>query len=97
MRPMPKFNPKIGDLVYFVWEDHCSYYGCAWEHLGDIGKRLTGSHCETAGFVIDITPGHITTVANITKNKDGVGEDGSQVATRLRKAIVSGKIIKRFK
>jgi hypothetical protein len=35
-------------------------------------------------------------VANITVNCNG-GEDGSHIATRLRKAIIQGRIIKRFK
>lgn len=96
--PAKRFNPKIGDLVYFRWEDHCSYHGCAWEPIKSIGNRLTGSFCETTGFVIDITRDHITTVAHITVNEeDGGANDGSHVATRLRRAIIQGKIIKRFK
>lgn len=92
---MTKFNPKVGDLVYFEWEDHCSYSGCSWTPINKIGKMLTGSFCETTGFVIEITPNHITTVAHITKNDDG-DPDGSHVATRLRRAITKGQIIKRF-
>ena len=92
-----KFNPKIGDLVYMQWADHCSYHGGAWTPIKKIGVRFDGSLCETTGFVIDITRACITTVANITVNKHDEGEDGSHVATRLRNAIVQGKIIKRFK
>jgi hypothetical protein len=93
-----RFNPKVGDLVYIRWEDHCSYHGSAWEPVNTIPKRLTGSFCETVGFVIDITRNHITTVANVSLNEeDGGDADGSHIATRLRRAIISGKIIKRFK
>ena len=91
-----KFNPSVGDLVYIVWNDHCSYHGSAWESIKAIPMRLTSSRCETAGFVIDVTPDTITTVANITSNGDG-DEDGSHIATRMRSAIVNGKIIKRFR
>lgn len=91
-----KFTPKVGDLIYIQWEDHCSYHGSAWEPVSGIGKRLTPSLCETTGFVIEVTRECITTVANITVNDDGE-PDGSHVATRLRKAIVHGKIIQRFK
>lgn len=93
---MPRFAPSVGDLVYFRWEDHCSYRGSEWRDLANIRERLVGSLCETTGFVINITRDHITTVASITVNDDG-GSDGSHVATRLRRAIVNGKIIKRFK
>lgn len=94
---MPRFNPKVGDLVYFKWEDHCSYNGCEWQPIKYVGKRLTGSFCETVGFVVDITRDHITTMASVTVNEEDEGDDGgAQVATRLRRAIVSGKIIKRF-
>jgi hypothetical protein len=94
-----KFNPKVGDLVYFRWEDSCSYHGSAWTPLSKIGAGLTSSVCETTGFVIDITRDCITTVANITVNdeSDGGEHDGSHVATRLRRAIIQGTIIKRFK
>ena len=92
-----KFNPKVGDLVYFRWEDSCSYHGCAWEPIKKIPERLTGSFCETTGFVIDITRDCITTVAHVTVNEDGGDNDGSHVATRLRRAIIQGMIIKRFK
>lgn len=93
---MPKFSPKPGDLVYFEWEDHCSYNGSEWQPLdANFGRRLTGSLCQTTGFVVDITRDHITTVASITVNDDGV-PDGAQVATRLRRAITRGMIIKRF-
>lgn len=92
-----KFSPKVGDLVYFRWEDHCSYDRSGWQRLDTISERLTGSLCETVGFVVEITRGHITTVAHITINEaDGKDNDGSQLATRLRRAIISGKIIKRF-
>lgn len=93
-----RFSPEVGDLVYFRWEDHCSYTGSRWTRLSEIGKGLTSSSCETVGFVIDITRECITTVAHITVN-DTPGEeaDGSHVATRLRKTITHGKIIKRFK
>lgn len=92
-----KFNPKVGDLVYFRWEDHCSYHGSAWRPIKEIGEMLTGSLCETVGFVIHITRHHITTVSHITVNpEDGADNDGSHVATRLRRAIIHGKIIKRF-
>jgi hypothetical protein len=94
--PYARFNPKVGDLVYFRWEDHCSYRGCEWETIKDIPARMSGSFCETTGFVIEVTRDHITTVAHVTVNYDG-DEDGSQIATRLRRAIVHGKIIKRFK
>jgi hypothetical protein len=95
---VPKFSPKVGDLVYIQWNDHCSYDGAGWKPIRDIGKRLTASVCETAGFVIDITPECITTVASVTVNDtNGEDADGAHVATRLRKAIVLGKIIKRFK
>ena len=90
-----RFNPKKGDLVYFKWEDHCSYHGSAWTSISKIGERLTGSFCETVGFVVDITSQHLTTVAHITDNDDGE-PDGSQVATRLRRAIIKGTILKRF-
>ena len=94
---MAKFNPKVGDLVYFEWEDHCSYHGSDWRRINSIAERLTGSFCETTGFVIDITPNHITTVAHVTKNDEDNGDnDGAHVATRLRRAITRGKIIKRF-
>lgn len=94
---MTRFNPKVGDLVYFKWEDHCSYRGCAWEPIKSLASRLTGSFCETTGFVIEVTRDHITTVAHTTVNpEDEGGDDGSQLATRLRRAIVCGKIIKRF-
>ena len=93
-----RFNPKVGDLVYFRWEDHCSYHGSAWRPIRDIGKQLMGSFCETVGFVINITRDHITTVAHVTVNEeDGGDNDGSHVATRLRRAIICGQIIKRFK
>jgi hypothetical protein len=93
-----KFNPKVGDLVYFEWEDHCSYRGCEWEPIRNIPKMLTGSFCETTGFVVEVTPNHITTVAHITKNDEDDGDhDGSQISTRLRRAIIRGKVIKRFK
>jgi hypothetical protein len=96
--PAKRFNPRVGDLVYFRWEDHCSYEGSAWRRVKHIGAMLTGSICETTGFVIDITRDHITTVAHITVNEEGgEGEDGSHVATRLRRAIISGKVIQRFK
>lgn len=91
-----KFNPKIGDLVYFQWDDHCSYSGSAWRLVSEIGNALTGTVCETAGVVVDITPKWITTVASITVDEDGK-HDGSQVATRMRRAILQGRIIKRFK
>lgn len=92
-----RFNPKVGDLVYMRWEDHCSYHGSAWRPISEIKELLTASMCETTGFVIDITSECITTVASVTVNKGREGEDGSHLATRLRKAIVNGKIIKRFK
>jgi hypothetical protein len=93
-----KFNPKVGDLVYFRWEDHCSYRGSAWEKIKGLPARLTGSLCETTGFVIAISKDHITTVAHVTVNKEDEGDDdGSQLATRLRRAIISGTIIQRFK
>lgn len=92
-----KFNPKVGDLVYIRWEDHCSYHGSQWERVAGISEQLnTASICETVGFVVHITPQAITTVASITVNRHEDGEDGSHIATRLRKAIVQGKIIKRF-
>ncbi len=92
-----RFNPKVGDLIYFRWEDHCSYDGCGWQPIKSLGKRLTGSFCETTGFVIDITKDHITTVAHITVNpKADEDNDGSHVATRLRRAIIQGVILKRF-
>lgn len=95
---MTKFNPKVGDLVYYRWEDHCSYHSSAWQSIKSIGRRLTGSMCETTGFVVDITKDHITTVAHITINDEDDGDpDGSQVATRLRRAIIQGTIIKRFR
>lgn len=93
---MARFTPKIGDLIYIKWEDHCSYDGSGWRHIKSIAKGLTGNMCETVGFVIDMTPEHITTVAHISKDDDGGDYDGSHVATRLRRAIVRGKIIKRF-
>lgn len=92
-----KFNPKIGDLVYMRWADHCSYHGSAWEPINDIPARMSPSLCETTGFVIQVTPNCITTVAHVTINKHSDGEDGSHIATRLRSAIVSGRIITRFK
>lgn len=92
-----KFAPKLGDLVYFQWEDHCSYNGSAWQPVSTINQRLTGSMCETTGFVVGVTRDHITTVAHVTVNDGDTDADGSQVATRLRRAIVNGKIIKRFK
>jgi hypothetical protein len=94
---VPRFSPKVGDLVYFRWEDHCSYHGSAWEPIKKIPKLLTGSFCETVGFVVEITRTHITTVANITVNEDGYDGDGSHIATRMRRAILNGTIIKRFK
>ncbi len=90
-----QFDPKVGDLVYIRWADHCSYHGSAWTPLSKIGKRLTYSECETVGFVVDTTKECITTVAHITVNDDGEA-DGSHVATRLRKAILRGMILKRF-
>lgn len=93
---MTRFSPEIGDLVYMRWADHCSYVGSAWTPLSKIGSCLTYSECETVGFVVDITNECITTVAHITVNDDGEA-DGSHVATRLRKAILQGRIIKRFK
>lgn len=93
-----KFDPKVGDLVYFRWEDHCSYRDAMWRPIHDIVRGgLTGSYCETAGFVVDVSRTHITTCANMTVNDDDMGEDGSQTATRLRKTISHGKVIKRFK
>lgn len=96
---MARFTPKVGDLVYFRWMDHCSYHGSAWRPLSEIKALLDElpSLCETTGFVIGITRDTITTVAHVTTNGGNDGEDGSHVATRMRNAIVSGKIIKRFK
>ena len=94
---MKRFAPKVGDLVYMRWEDHCSYRGCAWEPITSIPERMTPSLCETTGFVVQVTRKTITTVAHVTVNKHDEGEDGSHIATRMRNAIVSGKIIKRFK
>lgn len=93
---MEKFSPKLLDLVYFQWEDHCSYHGSEWTRIDQIGKRLTGSMNETVGFVVDITKDHITTVAHIGINDEDRIPDGSQVATRLRRAITNGRILKRF-
>lgn len=91
------FAPKVGDLVYFRWDDHCSYHGCAWTPSSEIGKRLTASNCETVGFVVDLTRECITTVAHVTVNDEDNEPDVAQVATRLRKTITHWKIIKRFK
>jgi hypothetical protein len=92
---MARFNPKVGDLVYIRWDDHCSYHGSAWRPIKEIADAMTGSECETVGFVLHISPECITMAANVTINDDE--PDCSQVATRLRRAIVRGKIIKRFK
>lgn len=93
-----RFSPKVGDLVYYRWEDHCSYSYAGWQKIKEIPSKLTGSLCETTGFVADITRDHITTVAHVTVNPENEGDDdGSQLSTRMRKAIISGKIIKRFK
>lgn len=93
-----KFNPKVGDLVYIRWDDHCSYHGSAWRPIGEIAEALTGSACETVGFVLHISKECITTAANVTINSDGTNsEDCSHVATRLRRAITKGRVIERFK
>ncbi len=96
---MKKFDPKVGDLVYFRWEDHCSYHGSGWRPMSEILELLnpTPSINETTGFVIHVSRHTITTVASVTTNRYPDGdEDGSHVATRIRRDIVEGKIIKRF-
>ena len=92
-----KFSPKIGDLVYFKWEDSCSYYDAKWQPLEDVERVLMPSFCETTGFVIAISSNFITTCAHVTLNDDRSDKDGSHIATRLRRTITEGKIIKRFK
>ncbi len=48
------FNPKVGDLVYFLWEDHCTYDGKGWLDIKEqIVGALTPSICETVGFVVE--------------------------------------------
>jgi hypothetical protein len=93
-----KFNPKVGDLVYFRWLDHCTYDGKGWLDIKEkIIGHLSPSVCETVGFVVEIDRNNITTVAHIAKDYfDDKDEDGSHVATRLRSCIIDGKIIKRF-
>lgn len=95
---MHKFEPMVGDLVYFQWLDHCTYDGKGWLDIKEkIVGHLTPSVCETTGFVVEITKNTITTVAHIAKDyDDNMDEDGSHVATRLRNCITKGVIIKRF-
>lgn len=92
---MTRFNPKVGDLVYLQWDDHCSYATTGWKPMNDIGFTLSASICETVGFVIHITPDTITTCASVAFNDEG--DDANQIATRLRRDLRHGKIIKRFK
>ena len=96
---MIKFDPKVGDLVYVLWEDHCTYDGKGWLDIKEkIVGALTPSICETVGFVVEVTPKTITTVAHIARDyEDKEDEDGSHVATRLRSCILKGRIIKRFR
>jgi len=90
-----KFNPKVGDLVYMRWDDHCSYSSMGWKEINKIKEELVPhSICETVGFVLDVTPTTITTASSIAFN-DG-GDDCSQMATRLRRCLVRGKVIARF-
>ena len=90
-----KFNPKIGDLVYFRWLDHCTYRDASWLRAAeDIVMNIDPNVYETVGFVVNVTPTYITLMTTI-----GIDEDpeGSQVCTRLRSAITQGKILKRFR
>ena len=91
-----KFNPKLGDLVYFQWEDHCSYYHAGWEPVSDLRDRLSGSTCETVGFVVALSKSHLTTAANIAQPAN-TNPDASQISTRLRRTIMKGAILKRFR
>lgn len=90
-----KFNPKVGDLVYFRWDDHCSYSHAGWKPISGMLRELGGAICETTGFVIEITPASITTAGSLCMQKDQ-DDDCSQISTRLRRTITGGKIIKRF-
>jgi hypothetical protein len=91
-----KFSPKIGDLIYVRWDDHCSYTYGGWTPLSDVKEKLVPrSICETVGFVIDVTPTTITTSSSLAFQSDG-DDSAGQISTRLRHCITHGKVIKRF-
>jgi hypothetical protein len=92
---MARFAPKVGDLVYFEWEDHCSYDHPGWMDAATIVEKVikeAENLCEQTGFVIHIDGKRITTVASLTDN-----HHGAHVATRMRRTITRGRILKRFK
>lgn len=87
---MTKFTPKVGNLVYFVWQDHCSQYGAGWRRSGDDAyPDNKPSECHTTGFVVKMDKDCITTAASW----DGV-DAYSQFATRLRRDIIKGRVIR---
>jgi hypothetical protein len=89
-----KFAPKVGDLIYIRWRDHCTVRDVAWRRLDEIDDAEI--YCETVGFVAVITREAITVVGSVT-SEDGTDTLGSVICIRLRNCITHGKIIKRFK
>jgi hypothetical protein len=93
---MKRFNPKVGDLVYMRWDDHCSYTNKGWQAMSSVKDTLVPrSICETVGFVVDVTPAAVTTSASLSFQSDGDDNVG-QVSTRLRNNITHAKVIARF-
>jgi len=89
-----RFAPKVGDLIYIRWRDHCTAGAVGWQHFDEIEGDPVD--CETVGFVAVINPEAITVMATVSR-EDGADTMGSVAMTRLRNCITHGKIIKRFR
>lgn len=88
-----KFSPKVGDLIYIRWRDHCTVRAVGWKPMEEIEGEPVD--CETVGFVAVINPEAITVVGSVTR-EDDQDTMGAVICTRLRNCITHGKIIKRF-